>query len=395
MKFVRATFALLALAALGCGTGTDGKPVAPPTTPEPAPAPPRTARAGLEVWSEPSTPDGYTVGERIVLVVRFEDPTTVVGSPRLAVEIGEHVRLADFAWWIEDDFPPERPSWLQRFVYEVAADDRDADGISVPADALDFTDGALLGVGVEIEVEITRVYPEGSSGNPVAPGKPLDAHRVLGEPELMACTDQRKRALNYTYGHTQAVHGWQPDRPIRFRVIEEPIIAGGLRIGRPNFLEEEIYGPLRDMARRLEERLGYKIMDLDAPPGGDDYTVIVEWRDRVWSPGWGEPDCPTYVGSPWNAQGSPPGTILNRYLFDPTITCAAYPRDRDSETIIHELAHTFGMNHSLLWQPELPPENLSMSVPLTRIIGGDSDNFLMIEDLDNLGCVFPHPDFPR
>ena len=36
-----------------------------------------------------------------------------------------------------------------------------------------------------------------------------------------------------------------------------------------------------------------------------------------------------------------------------------------------------------------------MSVPLTRIIGGDSDNFLMIEDLDNLGCVFPHPDFPR
>ena len=69
--------------------------------------------------------------------------------------------------------------------------------------------------------------------------------------------------------------------------------------------------------------------------------------------------------------------------------------DRDSETIIHELAHTFGMNHSLLWQPELPPENLSMSVPLTRIIGGDSDNFLMIEDLDNLGCVFPHPDFPR
>ncbi len=33
-------WALAALLAAGCGTGTDGKPVAPPTTPEPAPAPP-------------------------------------------------------------------------------------------------------------------------------------------------------------------------------------------------------------------------------------------------------------------------------------------------------------------------------------------------------------------
>ena len=39
-----------------------------------------------------------------------------------------------------------------------------------------------------------------------------------------------------------------------------------------------------------------------------------------------------------------------------------------------------------------------MTKPLTFTFGlgyGDSDEFLTLEDLDNIGCVFPHPDFAR
>ena len=275
-------------------------------------------------------------------------------------------------------------------------EDLDEDGISIEADAFDFAEGAFLNAaGEEVEVEITRVTPT-ETGAAVGPGRDLEAHPVLGNPPLESCTDQRERALNYHWGRRQVVHEWQPDRPIRFRIEAEPIIEGGLRIGRPNFLDEEVVEPLRDMARRLEERLGYPIMDPDALPAGDDYTVLVAWRDHVWSPGWGAPDCPEHLGSPWNAQGSPPATWMNRHLFDPDITCAGYPRDRDSETIIHELAHVFGMSHSPLVQPERSQFVFAwMSVPLTQISGGDSDFFLLTEDLDNLGCVFPHPNFPR
>ena len=44
MKLVRATLTLFLLAALGCGTGTDGKPVGPPTTPPEPPGQPTGIR---------------------------------------------------------------------------------------------------------------------------------------------------------------------------------------------------------------------------------------------------------------------------------------------------------------------------------------------------------------
>ena len=214
-------------------------------------------------------------------------------------------------------------------------------------------------------------------------------------PPARACTDQRDRALTLSYGHRQVVHEWDPDRPIRFRVDAGPIIEGGRRIGHPDFLEEKVLQPLRDMARRLEERLGYTVMESpDVGPGGADNTVRVAWRDHVHVPTWAGDRCPPNVGSPWNAQGTPPAVFLNRYIFDPEIVCSPYEQNRVQETIIHELAHVFGMGHSAGYS-YYDPDDLAMSEPLTVMTGGKSDNFLLAEDLDNIGCVFPHPAFPR
>ena len=147
-----------------------------------APAPP-TLPARVWALSAPSSSTGYAAGERIVLVATFEETTTVRGSPRLAIQIGEDVRLADFSPWVEDDFPPERPSVNQRFAYEVTRDDADADGISVATDAFDFSEGALLNAaGVEIEIEIYAVAPGRNAPDPVGPGEALDTHRVMGTP---------------------------------------------------------------------------------------------------------------------------------------------------------------------------------------------------------------------
>ena len=89
-----------------------------------------------------------------------------------------------------------------------------------------------------------------------------------------------------------------------------------------------------------------------SPRFGDDYTVLVEWRDASGVP---VRTVPSTSAVPWNAEQGHPGTILNRYLFDPEITCRGYLRDRDSEQPSSTNSwHTFGMNHSRILQPELP-----------------------------------------
>ena len=369
----RATLALggFAVALLaGCGGDTPSTPAAPA-----APEPPGVTAVSL--LTLPSDPGGWIVSETIRVQATFSEPVSVAGSPRLALGIGSEIRFAAF-------HEGGSSGAFVAFAYHIAADDRDEDGVSIGADALELNGGTIRnGAGLDANLDLGSHVIENSA-----------PHVVVGASPQQECTDERDRALAYSWGHAELVHEWNPDRPIRFRVDAGPITEGGLRIGRPNFLEEEVLQPLRDMARRLEERLGYPIMEPDAPPSDASRTVTVHWRDRVWSPGWGEPDCPGHVGSPWNAQGTPPAVVLNRYLFDPAITCAGYRRDRDSETIIHELAHVFGMGHAE-GASNYVPEDLAMSERLTRIVGGDSDYFLPIEDLENIGCVFPHPDFPR
>ena len=86
---------------------------------------------------------------------------------------------------------------------------------------------------------------------------------------------------------------------------------------------------------------------------------------------------------------------FNRPFFDPDMTCRAFELNRESETMVHELGHLFRMGH--VHQIE-QYGGVPISKPLTFTFGlgyGDSDEFLTLEDLDNIGCVFPQPDFAR
>ena len=85
--------------------------------------------------SSPATGDTYELGETIKVRVEFDKAVTVTGSPQVALIIGTQTRQAAYS-----------ASWDGRsayFSYAVQEGDRDADGISIAADALALNGGAI------------------------------------------------------------------------------------------------------------------------------------------------------------------------------------------------------------------------------------------------------------
>ena len=82
-----------------------------------------------------SADDGYRAGERIEVGVTFSAPVTVTGVPRIGLEVGAQMRRAFFV-------RKAGPAVLL-FSYAVAADDRDDDGVAVPANGILLAGGTI------------------------------------------------------------------------------------------------------------------------------------------------------------------------------------------------------------------------------------------------------------
>ena len=349
-------------------------------------------------FSAPSAPAGYHAGEKIVLIAVFAEPVSVTGSPRLAIEIGEHVRLATFSPWIEDDWPPARPSFNQRFEYEVAPDDADRDGISVSADAFDFSEGAFRNqADVEIEVEIYAVAPVRDSPDPVNPGEPLDIHRVMGTPQPRACTNERQFALNFS----SFVREWD-GTPFRVDMIRNfPDVANEADL-------VELLDAVGLLADKIEDQLGYRILEM-----GDVIPVPEGMR-----PGWNEDEqrfrrtCPLprdrgqihgfYMddvnhGSPEaDAQANCGSSFSYLQPFLTYWPCRGCEDDRtpppynhfvDGVTH-HEIFHVLGYIHTEDYDPDTTTVGVPMSWSLRGAQAPDAEAVLWA-DIDLLRCVFP------
>ena len=83
----------------------------------------------VHLWSEPRNGDTYALGERVGIGIAFNERITVTGSPRLTLTIGTARRSAEYTGVWEDGTG-------FGFEYEIQADDRDTDGISIAANAL-------------------------------------------------------------------------------------------------------------------------------------------------------------------------------------------------------------------------------------------------------------------
>ena len=84
--------------------------------------------------SSPAKGDTYELGETIEVVVEFDRAVTATGSPQVAVNIGSETRHATSSGWGDESL---------YFDYTVQEGDRDEDGISIAANALDLNGGTI------------------------------------------------------------------------------------------------------------------------------------------------------------------------------------------------------------------------------------------------------------
>ena len=83
--------------------------------------------------------------DRIEVRVEFDRAVRVTGVPRLALAVGTETRWANFLPVHPWDFVD--PESSIRFCYTVQQEDRDSDGISIPANALSLNGGSITLAG--------------------------------------------------------------------------------------------------------------------------------------------------------------------------------------------------------------------------------------------------------
>ncbi len=204
-----------------------------------------------------------------------------------------------------------------------------------------------------------------------------------------ACGDELARALDYQ--GAVLPREWS-GVPFRYDVIESE--------------DPEVTAYLRDqldvvdvLAGRIEDRLGYRIIEAGdvigplpgLPPDSHRDSRCSSARLPGQIIGFLIPDRPDFhrgggasEASPWCATV----TYFRHEQFDDL-------RPALAEAVVHELFHDFGFKHD---DNDREPENVGifMSRDLTgRIFETGEDWRVTAGDLDALGCVFPHPDFPR
>jgi len=360
-KVTMSLAAIVAAASLGaCGSdsGSTDSPPPVPTAPTPPPAPPEP----------PSQPTGIRVTDR-----------------------GEA-----FIEWSWDRAEGATSYEAHAFPEGTPADERPP--LETVAEPTFRADGLEPGVAYGLFVRAVR---ETAGGRAVSAWSGTAALTLAREAPPPACSNERQLALDWAQTAI-LVSAWDPERPFRVWIDEEAIQAGALRLDRPEFLEEEVLEPLRDVADRVEERLGYAIFDpydlqLSPPSAGEPVIAVRVTEDRELDPPW-DPECGVTI-SPMNAIPWTAEIVYNEPFFDPSVTtCRGFVEDRTDETVIHELWHLFATKHSRSvddWSSRLR-NGLFMSDPLTSHREyDDSDVFLLPEDIDAIGCVFPHPDHPR
>ena len=400
MDRTRSALIALPIVAASCGGGTDGTPVVPAPTPAPtAPAPPPeplTHRARAWLHSTPAIPPAYTLGETIVVGVTFDGLTTVKGNPRLAIEIGEHVRLADYMPWVKQGILPEEPYGHQQFWYEVTREDADADGISVAADALDFSEGSIF-TEAGVEIEAAEIYTVAGRDTAFDPGEPLDAHRVMGTPQPRACTNERQFAARYS----DFVREWD-GTPIRVDMIHNfPDVGTEADV-------VELLDAVGLLADKIEDQLGYRILEMgdvipvpDGVPSGWNtdssgfHNICPLPRDRGTIQGFYMDD--VHDRSPEaDAQANGCGSFSYLQPFLTYWPCRGCEDERtpppyghfvDGVTH-HELFHVLGYIHTEDYDPDTTTRGVPMSWTLRGAQAPDAEAVLY-SDIDLLRCVFP------
>ncbi|MCY3968720.1 MAG: putative Ig domain-containing protein [Acidobacteria bacterium] len=139
--------------------------------------------------NEPVSGDTYGFAARIQLQVDFDQDVVVIGSPRLALEVGSTLRQASYYYY---------SGATVHFVYLVQADDMDGDGITIPADALS---GATITLASDGSVSAALEHGAVAGGS----GRKVDGSSV-DEPRIVSWYIQGSPRTGDTYGLGEEIY---------------------------------------------------------------------------------------------------------------------------------------------------------------------------------------------
>ena len=108
--------------------------------------------------SSPARDDTYELGETIEVRVAFDRAVAATGKPQVALTIGTQTRHATLSSWSRQSL---------YFSYTVQEEDRDEDGISIPANALLLSGGAITAAVGTTQVDLTHGPVAAELGNKV------------------------------------------------------------------------------------------------------------------------------------------------------------------------------------------------------------------------------------
>ena len=204
-------------------------------------------------------------------------------------------------------------------------------------------------------------WPRGARGYTVPPQETVSIERG----PLPACEDQRQIArARYGDGRPKwpLVRGWD-ETP--FLVYVEPEFS------------DEVREQVARFAWKLEYRLGYPVLDAEVVDDLSEADIQVRFNQAVRDRG----------SRAW----------ANSALDPPAVEVSPVGADDDDNRramIEHEVSHLFGFGHNKTCSNG--GAGVEMSSSLSCYFDGErTGRGAVEEDIDNIGCVFPHPDFPR
>ena len=136
----------------------------------------------IDVLSTPASDATYGVGETVRVRIDMNAELIVNGAPRLLLTIGDAARYARYSGRVGEPPAPELGPAALDFAYMVRAEDHDADGLGIPADAIDLNGGSIVngiaGVATPILADLSHPVVSDLPDHKVSGGVQADACRV-------------------------------------------------------------------------------------------------------------------------------------------------------------------------------------------------------------------------
>lgn len=346
--------------------------------------------AQVEFFGGPANPSqGYLDGETIRIDIRWDDYVVVEGWPRLLIEVGNEKRYAIFNR-VQDE-------WV-RFRYLVRYDDHDPDGVSIPEDALDLHEGAIVSLDGQVPVNTDLGF------DAIENAYTHEVRRTMPFPDVRDCSIERREVRRHPAGFL--LDEWN-GTPFRVDIVRN----------FPSFVTDEdlleLLEPIDSLADDIEEQLGYRIVEkggiVSVPPG-----MPTGWNTDYHR--YGEPP---YVlrrrrgqllafymdddSSFWDHRGGAPNvaftstgtTSYNRRTMskwwrdeDSCCTGRYNANGRHGHVLVHEVAHLLGFEH-----PDVPfgtpGVRMAWGSLMAPWLSASKVHFFAEKDIEVLKCIFP------